>query len=171
MKKIVLSVFWLFFVIMMTFRTFAQTSDAMQKLSFLEGQWRGPARAMIGRGKELNLAQSENVQFKLNKRVLLIEGTGREQDKVVFQALAVAAYDSLNRKYSMKAYTAEGNATDAYLDVKGDNWLEWGFDVQRGKIRYTIKLNEKGQWHEIGEYSPDGQKWYQNFEMTLDKLK
>ncbi|MGA0558080.1 DUF1579 family protein [Larkinella sp. VNQ87] len=153
-------------------KSLAQSRDAMQKLRFLEGQWKGAAEAILGPGKKVNMVQTENVQMKLNDRVLLIEGTGREQGQVVFQALAVAAYDSLNRKYTMKAFRDNGQSTDAYLDVKGENWLEWGFNTERGKIRYTIRLNSKGQWHEVGEFSPNGgETWYKSFEMTLDKLK
>jgi hypothetical protein len=28
---------------------------------------------------------------------------------------------------------------------------------QRGRMRYTIKLNEKGEWFEVGEMTQDGQ--------------
>lgn len=170
MKRFSLTCILFYFTLLVAYDGYAQTSEAMQKLSFLEGQWKGKAWVMTGPGKSMTLIQSENVQMKLNKQVLLIEGTGREKDQVVFQALAVVAYDSVNRKYTMKAYRDNGQATDAYLEVKGENWLEWGFTMARGMIRYTIKLNEMKQWHEIGEFSADGKTWYKNFEMTLDKM-
>ena len=31
-------------------------------------------------------------------------------------------------------------------------------------------VNDKGEWFEIGEYSSDGEKWYQFFEMTLQRV-
>ena len=49
----------------------------MKKLSFLVGQWSGQARMQRGPGEGLELAQTENAQYKLEGLVLLIEGTGR----------------------------------------------------------------------------------------------
>jgi hypothetical protein len=54
----------------------------------------------------------------------------------------------------------------------GVNTLEWGLQIsERGRIRYTIELNEKGQWFEVGEMTQDGQKWNKFFEMTLQRQK
>ena len=39
------------------------------------------------------------------------------------------------------------------------------------QMRYTIKLNQKGQWYETGEMSMNGQAGQQFFEMTLDKAQ
>jgi hypothetical protein len=39
----------------------------------------------------------------------------------------------------------------------GDKTLEWGFPIsQQGRVRFTIKLNEKGEWFEVGEMTQDG---------------
>jgi hypothetical protein len=35
------------------------------------------------------------------------------------------------------------------------------------RIRYTIRLDDKGRWFEIGERSTDGATWTKFFEMTL----
>lgn len=40
-----------------------------------------------------------------------------------------------------------------------------------GTIRYTIVLNDKGEWFEIGERSTDGVAWTKFFEMTLQKVQ
>ncbi|HEV2844661.1 MAG TPA: hypothetical protein VG477_07435, partial [Thermoanaerobaculia bacterium] len=54
--------------------------------------------------------------------------------------------------------------------VSGGAW-EWGFALpQGGRIRYTIKLTDKGEWYETGEYSPDEKTWHQFHEMTLRKV-
>jgi hypothetical protein len=70
----------------------------------------------------------------------------------------------------MRAYRADGQRVDADVKV-APNEMVWGFDDPRiGRIRYTMRLNEKGQWHEVGEVSRDaGQSWFQFFEMTLDR--
>jgi len=36
-------------------------------------------------------------------------------------------------------------------------------------MRYTMVLNEKGDWFEIGEMSQDRQTWRKFFEMSLQK--
>jgi hypothetical protein len=48
-----------------------------------------------------------------------------------------------------------------------DGAFVWGLDTPGGRIRYTIRLDEKGRWLEIGERSPDGADWTKFFEMTL----
>ena len=40
---------------------------------------------------------------------------------------------------------------------------------QGGMVKYEFSLNDKGQWVETGQYSPDGQQWYPSFSMLLDK--
>ena len=48
--------------------------QAMQKLAFLEGHWSGPVTIVRGPGEPLKATQTEDVQFKLDGLVLLIEG-------------------------------------------------------------------------------------------------
>ena len=48
--------------------------------------------------------------------------------------------------------------------------MQWAMETPGGQIRYTITLNDAGQWFEIGEMSQDGETWRQIFEMTLDRV-
>ena len=54
-----------------------------------------------------------------------------------------------------------------------DGRLEWSMTIpQFGDVRYVIRLDDKGRWHETGEVSRDGGKqWRQFFEVTLEKSK
>ena len=54
-----------------------------------------------------------------------------------------------------------------------DKGFEWGFeDPTRGtKVRYVMTVTDKGEWHEVGDYSQDGKTWTRFFEMTLTKAK
>lgn len=54
-----------------------------------------------------------------------------------------------------------------------DKGFIWGFkEPQRGvEVKYTMKLTDKGEWHEIGEYSLDGKTWTKIIEMTLSRVK
>jgi hypothetical protein len=149
----------------------------MKKLDFLAGKWNGEATVTRGKDK-LSLKQTEDVEFRLGGTVLLIEGkgtgkrAGQDKEELVFNALAVISYDPEAKRYAIKAYRAEGQSVDAILTLT-DKGFVWGFkDPQRGtQVRYTMKLTDKGEWHEVGEYSPDGKAWTQFFEMTLTRVK
>ncbi len=153
----------------------AEAREAMQRLSWLAGQWRGTATIMEMSG-ERELHQSEDVRLKVFDTSLLIEGTGREQGEegrpgeIVFQAMAVITYDTQADKYALRAITERG-AVDARIQVK-EKELIWGFDVPggAGEVRYHIRLDDQGRWHEVGEFSRDGgQTWLKVIEMTLQR--
>jgi hypothetical protein len=125
---------------------------AMKKLSFLVGQWSGQARMQRGPGEGLELAQTENAQYKLEGLVLLIEGTGRATDgKAALQALATISFDDEIKVYRMRAYN-DGRymETEVRLAESGKG-LTWGFTIGQIKTSSTLAINEKGEWTEVGE--------------------
>lgn len=146
----------------------------MKKLAYLEGRWKGEAITTERNGTKTKITQEENIQFKLDGTVLLIEGTGRdpESGNVVFNALAVVSYDEQAQAYKFRSYLMNGSMTDAYFKVLADNTFEWGFDIANGgKIRFDIVLDPtKKTWHEKGSFSPDGKTWYPYIELNLTKL-
>jgi hypothetical protein len=156
----------------------AANRAAIKKLDYLVGKWTGEATITLGPAGKTTVKQTEDVQLKLDGTVLLVEGTGRGQlpmkaeEGVVFNALALVSYDAATKKYSINAHTKEGRSTTAELKP-ADKGFEWGFtDPQRGtQVRYTVTMTEKGEWHEIGDFSPDGKAWTRFFEMTLTKAK
>lgn len=156
-----------------------KASDAlkleMQKLSYLAGKWKGEAIAKQRNGPDTKVAQEENIQYKLDNTLLLIEGTGRNPvnaAEIMFNALAFINYDEAAKEFKMRSYLKDGSKTDAYFKILAENHFEWGFDVQNNaKIRYDIKLDPKVKsWYELGEYSPDGVTWYEFIELKLTKL-
>lgn len=146
----------------------------MKKLAYFEGRWKGEAITTERNGTKTKINQEENIQFKLDGTVLLIEGIGRnpESGKVVFNAMAVASYDEITQNYKFRSYLMNGNTTDAYFKVLADNKFEWGFDIPNGgKIKFDLVLDPaKKTWNEKGSYSPDGQAWYPYIELNLTKL-
>lgn len=157
----------------------AKASDAlkqeMQKLSYLAGKWKGEAIARQRNGPDTKVMQEENIQFKLDSTLLLIEGTGRNPgnpNEIVFNALAFVTYNEAAKEFNMRSHLKDGNKTDAYFRILAENHFEWGFDIQNNaKMRYDIKLNPKTKsWYEIGEYSPDGVTWYKFIELKLSRL-
>ena len=145
----------------------------MKKLDGLVGHWKGTGWIQMGPQGRKEFTQTETVQSKLDGLVLLIEGQGesKENGSTVHTALALVSYDDRAKTFRWRAFTAEGRQTDTVAKV-GANTLEWGLEIpQRGRMRYTIKLNEKGQWFEVGEMTQDGQMWQKFFEMTLQRQK
>lgn len=156
----------------------ASSPAEMKKLEFLLGEWKGEGWIEMGPGGRKTFKQTESVQSKLNGVVTIIEGLGKgrlpdsDKEVVVHQALAVISFDSKANKFQFRAFRADGNFIDADV-TPGDKSLVWGFrDPQRNvEIKYTIKLNDAGQWFEAGEFSMDGKTWRKFFEMTLQRVK
>jgi hypothetical protein len=158
-------------------KTPAVQQEAMKKLSFLEGQWKGESWTEFVPGQRQMSLGTETVQSKLNGLLVVVEGVHKRKTgdngagNVVHQAFAVVSYDAVGKRYRFQAYTDRGNNTEAEAKV-GDGKLEWGFRIpQFGEVRYTITLTEKGQWFEIGEVSSDGKQWRKFFEMTLERTR
>ncbi|WP_444995343.1 hypothetical protein [Aliikangiella sp. IMCC44359] len=143
----------------------------MKKVAFLQGNWKGEGWVLMRDGKKSYFTQTENIAFELDGLILRIEGIGtsKESGKKIHHAFAVVHYNDKLKHFKMHSYKYGGflNA-DAKVDA-GGNFI-WGFKIKEGELRYTIRLDEKGRWHEIGEFSKDGVSWHQNFEMILEKI-
>ena len=121
--------------------------EAMRKLAFLVGRWSGPAMISRAPGDRIRLTQTENVQYKLDGLVLLIEGQSTGADgKSQFQALATVAYDDASHSYRFRAYNG-GHYVEKELAVLSDGF-SWGFDAGTAKFQNTMHLTAKGEWHE-----------------------
>jgi len=149
----------------------------MKKLDFFVGQWRGKSWIEFVPGQRRQSEGTETVQSKLGGLLLTMEGihnrkTGQEGEGAVsHNALAVISYDEKAQRYRFHAYTGMGSYAEADASV-ADHSLVWSMQVPRlGQVRYTIKVNDKGQWFEIGEAARDGNAWQKFFEMTLDRVK
>ena len=156
----------------------AYGAEEMGKLDFLIGEWKGEAWIQMGPGKRENVIQTEKVTPKAGGKVLLVEGLGRKKledgtaGDVVHDAIALISWDKAKSTYRFIGHVAQQESVDTTLDMTAANTLVWGLDTpQGGKVRYTIRLNEKGQWNEVGEFSRDGTNWMKFFEMTLTKSK
>lgn len=150
------------------------TLEAMRKLSYLVGEWRGTATVVLGPGGPVQAAQHEVVEWAAGGTVLTIAGRGTVVEngieRVIHDAFATIWWDATESRYRMRAHLANGQAVDAEPIVRGDT-LVWGFrHPQAGQIRYTITQTADGDWHEIGERSADGATdWSKIIEMRLTK--
>jgi hypothetical protein len=155
----------------------AAQQEAMKKLAFLVGEWKGEGWMEFAPGQRRTFRGTEVVERKLDGLLLTIEGVhrgqveGKDEVVVVHNAFVLVSYDEKAKRYRFQAYTAQGNHEDTEAKV-GEGQLIWGMKVpQFGEVRYTITRNEKGHWFEVGEVSPDGKEWRKFFEMTLEPVK
>lgn len=149
-----------------------ETLEAMQKISFLIGSWKGSGWIQMGPEKH-SFNQTENIVSKVNGTVIQIDGLGKDEknpDLVIHQAFAIISYDSQKAEYLMKAYRGDGGQIDADVTLVDDHTFQWGFSSAIiGQIKYTISVTNN-KWAEIGEMSRDGGKtWMKYFEMTLNR--
>jgi hypothetical protein len=139
------------------------------------GRWKGEGTIQQGPGVLRKSTVEEFMEFKLDGTILCIEGIGKArmasgETKVVHHAYGILSFDQSSNSYKLKSYLVDGKSTDAWFIVKSENTFQWGFEFPTGKVRYNIVLDPtKKTWKETGEYSSDGQKWSNFFEMNLEK--
>ena len=154
---------------------FGQNPDAqraaLDKLSFLEGEWTGTAWAILEDGSRIDLNQHEKVTRKAGGLMLAIEGTGTDPSSgdVSYEAFATVYQDFQTGQLKMFGGTSDGRNGEMEI-VLTDDQARWSPRGMGANVRYTITLTEDGRWLEKGEFSPDGQNWIQFFEMTLRKI-
>ena len=139
--------------------------EAMRKLAFLAGHWSGPVT--IVRGPEpLHLTQSEDVQYKLDGLVLLIEGKSTSvEGKVLFSALATISFDDTSHTYRFRAYN-DGHYLDTELSVPVNGFL-WSFTAGPAHIVNTMHLTSKGEWSEFTDVTVGGNPPHRSVDMLL----
>jgi hypothetical protein len=116
----------------------------MKKLSFLFGRWPGEARVLRGSGEPLELAQTEEAQYKLGGLILMIEGIGRSKSdgEVALQ---------------MRAYN-DGRYLQTELKLAEDGrGIVWGFALGEIKTNSVLRISEKGEWTELTEITVGAQ--------------
>lgn len=145
--------------------------EAIQKLSFLEGKWKGKGWIILQGGQKNEFDQTENVQRKLDGTVLLIEGLGKNGEKTIHNAMAVVSYNPQDSSYQFRSYLANGREGDYKAKVLGEGHFQWFLETPRGMIRYDIIINEQKQWYEKGEFQMGENNWFHFFEMTLNKIE
>ena len=73
--------------------------EVMKKLGFLVGKWAGEARLLRGPDEWAELIQTEEVEYKLDGLIMVIEGVGRRKSsgRTVLQAFGIISYDDESR--------------------------------------------------------------------------
>jgi hypothetical protein len=140
--------------------------EAMRKLSFLAGHWSGPAATFRGPGEAVHLVQTEDVEYKLDGLVLLIQGKSSSADgKVLFSALATIAYDDASHTYRFRAYN-DGHYLDTELSLL-TNGFSWSFTSGPAHIVNTMHLTGNGEWDEVTDVTVGSNPPHRSVDMQL----
>ena len=140
--------------------------EAMQKLAFLVGHWTGPVTIIRGPGEPLHLTQTENVQYKLDGLVLLVEGQATGADgKAQFSALATISFDDATHAYRIRAYN-DGHYIDTEFSAPS-NGFSWAFDAGPAHVANVMHLTAKGEWSETTDVTFGGNPPFRSVDMLL----
>lgn len=131
----------------------------MRKLEFLAGEWVGRASIQRGAGAPTELVQTENVLYKLDGLVLMIEGVGRSSSdgQPVLQALGLISYDDQRMVYQLRAFN-DGRflETDVELLEEGKG-MTWGFVLGEIRTKSFMRVSEQDEWTELHEITMGSQ--------------
>lgn len=144
--------------------------EAMNKLSFMFGEWEGTGWMQMGASKS-EYKVKESVHPRAGGTVVSFEGIGSDKTtgRVGHNAYGVLGYDVEKKEYSLRSYVMNGRS--GLFPVKvGDRSIIWEMNAGPRQVRYSISIDAKGQWVEKGEVKLDGDRWMQFMEMTLKKI-
>jgi len=144
----------------------------MKKLEFLIGKWTGEARVLRGPGNPVEMIQTEEAQYKLDGLILLIEGVGRAKSdgKPALHALGMVSWDDESETFRMRAFN-DGRFLETEVKLLDNgNGIAWGFALGEIKTSSVLRINECGQWTELGELTIGSQAPIQFMELTVSRV-
>ncbi len=146
----------------------AAQQQAMLKLSFMDGVWRGAASTVLPNGDKHHITQTERIGPFLDGGVKVIEGRGYEADgKTGFNAFGTISFNPGTNAYTLHSY-AQGYVGDYLLTVTADGFI-WEIPAGTMTIRYTTVIKD-GTWREVGDRISPNQEPIRFFEMELKRL-
>lgn len=146
----------------------ASQREAMQRLAFMDGVWRGAAWTVLPTGERHNITQTERIGPFLDGSVKVIEGRGYDANgKVTFNAFGTISYNPSTRAYTLHSY-AQGQVGDFPLTPTADGYV-WEIAASGFTIRYTAVVKE-GAWREVGDRIVQGKEPVRFFEMNLKRV-
>lgn len=148
---------------------------SMDAVSFLVGEWAGEGWIAMGPGGPQKFRSRETVESRLDGLVLIIEGVHESLEEgavgeTVHHAVATLSWDDAEDAYSFQSHLANGRSGD-FKGRLADGAFVWGMEIPGRSIRYTITIDDRERWVEIGESSTDGENWGKFFEMTLARVE
>ena len=146
----------------------AAQKEAMLKLSFMDGVWRGSAWTIRPSGEKHNVTQTERIGPFLEGSVKVIEGRGYDAEgKLGFNAFGTISFDPSTGTYTLHSH-ALGQVGDFVLTPSADGYV-WEIPAGPMTIRYTATIKEHS-WHEVGDQVMPGKEPVRFFEMNLKRV-
>lgn len=146
-----------------------QLTGQLADAQFLVGTWEGEGWMMDQSGRH-EATIREVITPKAGGTVLSLEGLGKDKKtgEVVHDAFGVLYFDQVSKSHKMRSFLATGQGGEFNATVKKGE-ITWFLTAGPREIRYTTSLDDRGQWHEVGEVKINDQ-WMKVFEMTLKKV-
>ena len=91
-----------------SFETDSVSKSEVSKLAFITGQWKGTGWMMGMDKNKMAFEQTENIAFKLDNTVLLIEGQGKSNGKIIHNAMAIVTFNKETNCYNFESYLQNG---------------------------------------------------------------
>jgi hypothetical protein len=143
--------------------------EAIKKLGFLVGKWAGEARLLRGPTESVELIQTEEVQYKLDGLIVVIEGVGRTKSgaQPLLQAFGIISYDDETGTYCLRAFN-DGRYLETPLKLLEEGkGMTWGFALGEIRTNSVLRINEHGEWTELAEISIGSQAPKKLLELTV----
>jgi hypothetical protein len=143
--------------------------DAMKRLAFMDGVWRGPAWTILPSGQKHDITQTERIGPFLENTLKVIEGRGYDPEgKVSFNAMGIISFVPDKKAFMMRSY-AQGFSGDFELHLNKDGFT-WEIPAGPGTtIRYTATVKD-GTWREVGDRIVKDKEPIRFFEMNLKRI-
>lgn len=141
--------------------------QAMQTLSWMDGEWVGEATFSTGQGRTATLPHTERIGPMLGGSIRVIEGrTVNPDGSAAFNAFAVVSWDEEGERYVMRSY-ANGHAGDFSLEVTADGF-RWATPAPGGEMRFVTTFKD-GEWTEAGDFVMPGREPMRVIELRLHR--
>jgi hypothetical protein len=137
---------------------------AQRRLDFLEGDWSGEGWMQMG-PRRTTFTSHETVTREAGGLVLLVKGRHLAGERVVHDALGIVAAND-DGTYTFTSWLANG-LSGVHAGEWKDGAFVWRMDTPAGRVRYTIRLDDQGRWHETGDRLGDDGRATPFFEMML----
>jgi len=142
--------------------------EAMKRLAYMDGVWRGPAWTILPSGEKHIITQTERIGPFLDGSVKVTEGKGYDPDgKVTFNAFGTIYFNQATSVYTLHSH-AMGYVGDFELKLMPDGYT-WDIPTGSMTIHYTAVIKD-GTWHEVGDRIVTGKAPVRFFEMTLKRI-
>ena len=146
----------------------AAQRDAMVRLTYMDGVWRGPAWIILPSGEKQTMTQTERIGPILDASVKVIEGRAYDPNgKVIFNAFGTISVDPASKVYTLHSH-AMGYVGDFVLTLTSDGYT-WDIPAGPMTVHYTAVIKD-GAWHEVGDRIMPGKDPVRFFAMYVKRV-